>query len=322
MKGQSMKTGVYEVSADEYHRDELPGVTTPCLSSSIAKILDARSPAHTYTRHPKLGGSTSKSSDTLDEGTALHSMLLGVGREVVLVECEREIEPAKGRGAAKTPAVSAIVKPSDYKTNAAKAERDRIRAAGQIPMLAKDFDRTVKTAAALRQRIKDLDFDLQGEVEQTVLWVETADDGTPVQCKAMFDLVDWSTGRIRDLKSCESAHPDAIARAVEDYGYSIQDAAYRSAFGAVRPVLRGREDICFLFMEKEEPYAVTPAWLDASFRRIGETRWRRAVNTWARCLRDGRWPDYGACSVAPPGWVLKKEEERQMAEAAQEGRAA
>lgn len=319
-----MKPFVVEIDAATYHADEIPHVSVPCLSSSLAKALDAQSPAHAYARHPKLGGQAQKHGDHFDEGTALHSKLLGAGRDVVVVECEMELEPARGRGADKTPAVTGIVKPGDYRTNAAKAARDAIRATGAIPMLAKDFDRTIKTASALRDRIRAAGIPLDGEVEQVVIWEERADDGTPVVCKAMFDLVDFATGRITDLKSCESAHPDAIARAVDDYGYAIQDAAYRAGFEALRPALAGRSTVSFLFMEKAEPFAVTPCWLDGSFRRIGESRWRRAVNTWARCLRTGVWPDYGPVAIAPPAWVMKREEDREAAEAVarEEGKAA
>jgi hypothetical protein len=310
-----MRTAVYELTTNEYLNDEIPGVSVPTLSASIAKVLDTQSPRHAYARHPKLGGSAPRHTDATDEGTALHSMLLGAGREVVLVECEMEVEKAKGRGADKTPARREIVKPANYLTNAAKARRD--------PFLAKDFDRLVKSARELRLAFQDADISLEGDVEQTVLWVETADDGTEVQCKGMLDLVDWSTGRILDLKKTENAHPDAIARHVDDWGYAIQQAAYVRGVEAVRPQLAGRvaKGFSFAFYELD-PVLVTQRWLDGTYRQIGETRWRRAVNTWARCLRTGKWPGYPPGPVAPPGWVMAREEARELAEGAQEGRAA
>lgn len=293
-----MKTGVYVIDAEQYHRDEIPGVDVPCLSASIAKVLHEKSPRHAYARHPKLGGRFYPSSEAMDEGTALHSMLLGAGREVFPVQFD------------------------DYRTKAAKEQRDAARAERKIPLRAKDFDRLVRVARELRDGFRDASISLEGDVEQTMLWVEQADDGTPVQCKGMLDLVDWTTGRILDLKKTENAHPDAIARHVDDYGYAIQEAAYRSGFGEVRPQQRGREQFAFAFYELD-PAVVVEVQLDGSYRHIGESRWRRAVNTWARCLKTGKWPGYAAQPIAPPAWVARKEEEREMAEGLeQEGKAA
>jgi hypothetical protein len=293
-----VKTGVYVIDAEQYHRDEIPGVDVPCLSASIAKVLHEQSPRHAYARHPKLGGRFRPASEAMDEGTALHTMLLGSGREVFPVQFD------------------------DYRTKAAKEQRDTARAEGKIPLRAKDFDRLVRVAHELRDGFRDAGISLEGDVEQTMIWVERADDGTEVQCKAMLDLVDWTTGRILDLKKTENAHPDAIARHVDDYGYAIQEAAYRSGFGEVRPVLRGREDFSFAFYELD-PVIVTEARLDGTYLHIGEQRWRRAVNTWARCLRTGNWPGYPARPVSPPPWVARREEERALEEGgAQEGRAA
>lgn len=291
-----MRTAILELTADEYHRDELPGVTVPALSSSIASVLDSRSPAHAFAAHPKLGGTSRPPSESMDEGTALHSMVLGVGRQVVPLAFD------------------------DYRTKAAKEARDAARAEGSIPLRAKDYDRVAKAANRLRERLRG--FELAGDHEQTLLWVEQADDGTEVQCKAMLDLVDFRTGRIVDLKSCDDASPRHIERAVEDYGYAIQDHAYRRAFEANRPELAGRVSLTFLFLERSAPFAVTPVTLDGSWRHIGESRWRRAVNTWARCLRAGVWPDYGPALVGPPGYVMAREEARELSESGPEGRAA
>lgn len=311
-----MRTGVYELTTQEYLNDDLPGVHVPALSASIAKILDAQSPRHAYARHPKLGGAAPRHTDAMDEGTALHSMLLGAGREVVLVECEMEVEKAKGRGAERTPAVVEFVKPNDYRTNAAKARRDAIRAAGAIPFLAKDFDRLVKTASALRENMRELGVPLDGEVEQVVLWTERADDGTEVVCKAMFDLVDWASSFVLDLKSCDSAHPDAIANAIETYGYSIQHAAYRSAMEALG---HRSPELLFLFLEREAPHVVTPADLRGAYRELGESRWRRAVNLWARCLHENRWPGYvpyglRSVPIEPKPWAMTRDAERAVTE--------
>lgn len=285
-----MKTGVYGFTPEKYLADDV-GCDVPCLSSSVAHTLDRSSPMHAHARHPKLGGRPPRHSDAFDLGNAAHAMLLGTGKEIVVVQA------------------------ADWRTKAAKEERDAARAAGQVAMLSRQFDDAVKTANRLRDAFKRQGVSLDGEPEQVILWVEHADDGTPVQCKAMLDLVDFATGRIRDLKSTKNANPAKLNGPVDDYGYAVQDAAYRRAVEAARPQLVGRTDFAFAFFELEQPHGVCEARLDGAWRELGNARWRRAVNTWARCLRTGVWPGYGPALLTPPPWVLNRDLER----AAEEG---
>ena len=55
--------------------------------------------------------------------------------------------------------------------------------------------------------------------------------------------------------------------------------------------------------------AITPVELAGDYRALGLSRWRRAVNLWARCLREDRWPGYteGITTIAAPEWAMAAE---------------
>ena len=98
----------------------------------------------------------------------------------------------------------------------------------------------------------------------------------------------------------------------------IQDCAYRNALVAKTPGLAGRTDVLFLFAQSKPPYLITPVKLDGTLRHIGETRWLRAVELWAKCLARGTgpaaWPQHTdkPIEVTAPGWVLARELEAEV----------
>lgn len=273
------------MSADEYHSDPMP---TPSLSSSIAHTLISRSPLHAWSQHPRLGGVPREPTKSLDAGSLIHALLLGAGKELAILDVD------------------------DFKTKAAREARDAARAEGLLPIKRTDLDAAEAVAVQLRKRFAEYGLTFEGLKEIVVTWSETADDGTEVLCRGMMDH--FARPVIDDLKSCRSAHPNACQRHVDGYGYAIQWAAYTSAAAKLYPDLAGRIDMRFVFFELLPPYAVTPVRLSGTFRELGERRWRRAVNTWARCLREKRWPGYvdGWTELEAPPWALSQDIEQQM----------
>jgi len=118
-----------------------------------------------------------------------------------------------------------------------------------------------------------------------------------------------NTARILDLKFVEDASPRAIERSAENMGYALQAAAYTSGLSKVFPLLAGRIQFLFLFIEVKAPYAINLVEPDGTFQEIGERRWRRALETWARCEKNKHWPAYGdgIKRIAPPPWALNNE---------------
>lgn len=268
------------MTADEYHADPCD---TPSLSSSIAGILVSRSPRHAYLAHPRLGGVRRESTKSMDRGTLIHALVLGKGAEIVAVDA------------------------ADWRTKAAQEQRDAIRAAHKVPVLVGDYNEALTAAASIEAQLGDRGIWLTGQSEVVAKWIERADDGTPVRCRAMIDHL--MLPAIFDLKTCRSAHPAAIQRHVIGYGYHIQAHAYQRAVAAVDPTLTGRTDFVFLFVELDPAVTVQPARLDGSMRVLGERQWRRAVNTWAACLTSGRWPAYSddTLTIEAPPWALQQD---------------
>lgn len=274
-----------DMSEAEYLADPCP---TPALSSHIAKLLVGKSPAHAYAEHPRLGGGVEAADDErkhFDLGGAVHALLLGKGRR--LVTCDYP----------------------NWQTKAAKEARSEAYACGSIPMLPPQRDRVVHAAAKMAHELERRGIRLTGTSELSIFWVETADDGTPVQCKGRLDHFIESEGDIYDLKSSRTAHPRAIPKHVDAYGYDVQWAAYTRGIEVLKPELAGRTRYRWIFAELRQPFAVTVASPAGSLRVLGASRWRRAVNLWASCTSSGEWPAYidEELQVEAPPWAMSDE---------------
>ena len=127
-----MKPGIYTMTAEDYHADKI--ASRPSLSASMAHLLCTSSPAHAWVAHPKLNPAFERhEEEKFDVGTVAHALLLQ-GEDVAVV-----------------------VDAPDWRTNAAKEERDAARAAGQIPLLAKHWDAVRAMVAATRQQLDKID---------------------------------------------------------------------------------------------------------------------------------------------------------------------
>jgi hypothetical protein len=273
------------LSADEYFADPCE---TPSLSASIARKLVGESPRHAYAAHPRLGGKVQKVTKAMNAGSVMHALLLEGGKG--LVECHYD----------------------NFLTKAAKEDRDQAIADGRTPVLARELAEARKVAAILKGKLVASQMVFDGETEIVALWTETADDGTVVPCRAMMDHWSFARAMVDDLKTSESADPGKIARSIADRGYDIQAAAYNSAATKIHPELVGRVQVSFGFCELEDPYATTviERGRGGSFYELGEMRWRRAINTWAWCRNNNRWPEYASARIRSldlPAYVMQRE---------------
>lgn len=263
----------------EYHADPRE---VPSLSASIANVLLSKSPRHAYMAHPKLGGIGREATATMDRGSLMHRLVLGAGPPITCVEAE------------------------DWRTKAAREQRDEARAAGRIPVLALDLAQARDDAAEVRRQLAAAGIVLDGMSEATALWDDATYDGRPVACRGRVDHWHPQTATIYDLKTCRSAHPVALQRHILGYGYHIQRAAYVRAIETLLPELAGRVKFVFLFVELDPVVTVQPVRLSGSMRELGDRRWARAVDTWAQCLATDTWPSYadGIIEIDAPTWAL------------------
>lgn len=276
--------GVYTMSADHYHADPVPGGS---LSSSGARrLLPPSCPA--LFRHEQLNGRAPKS--TFDFGHAAHQTVLGNGPDIVTVDAD------------------------DWRTKAAKQERDDAYAAGKTPLLPHDHDQITAMADALRQHpiAGALLRPDRGTPEQSLFWRD------PVSGVMLRARLDWlphpGKGRmiVADYKTTVSAEPSAIEKAIYNFGYHQQADWYLDGVQTLN--LADDPAFVFIFQEKTPPYIVTVTELSTDALMWGRTLNRKAIDTYRKCVDTGRWPGYADDDVVLsdlPGWAVKQYETAQ-----------
>lgn len=273
--------GVYDIPEDAYHADPVPGGS---LSSSGArKLLPPSCPA--IFRHEQLNPPAPKK--TFDIGTAAHKLVLGSGPELVRIDAD------------------------EWRTNKVKDEVAAVRAAGAVPLKPAEWDQVHAMADALRRHpvASALFNPATGKPEQTLVWV---DDDTGIWCRARLDwLPNPGTGRliIPDYKTCRSASPEAIRKAIAEHGYHQQADWYRT--GAQALGIAGPDTgFIFVFQEKTPPYLVNVAQVHEDDMPAAAERNEQARRIYAQCVETGQWPGYGhdIHTIRLPAWATYREE--------------
>jgi len=291
--------GIYEMSETEYHAD-------PCepfsLSRGIARLLIDRSPMHAFHAHPRLGaGDGIEVSKIMDEGSAVHSMLLGKGARVVSV---RAVYGPKHKLAGQP------VK--DFKTDAACEDRDAIREEGCIPILPHEQGDLVRAVSAVTTHLRwhqdGPDFFADGRSEAVVVWREG-----DLWLRCMIDrLPDDPMAPAYDLKVTKmSAAPGGWERRLRDV-YAFQDAFYRRGLRAVRrktpPTMR------FVVVERDAPHGVSVMTPAPSLAALADAQVERAIGIWRECVKTGQWPGYApfTAHIEAPPWMLSAEDDQAL----------
>lgn len=259
--------------AADYHADKGDGIT---LSSSIARLLVQRTPAHAWAAHPKLNPDYVDSySNAMDMGTAVHQILLRDERVVV-----GDFE--------------------NYRTKAAQDWRDSMRLAGLVPLLAHDWARAKDIANQVRTQMDMLNVTptpfTQGAAEYTIRFTANGAD-----CRAMIDWLHGGYALIDDLKTTTDASPTRVERHIFNMGYDVRAAFYVRAVEAKFEVTPGFR---WVFVETKPPYPVTifelsPEAMDAAHAKVDA-----ALAIWKECLERDEWPAYSRelHTVGLPPW--------------------
>ena len=283
---QVSASGWYELSEEHYHADPCP---TPSLSSHAAMTLISRSLLHAWRGHPRspefepwVAGSAA------DRGSAAHALLLG-GKPIETIHAE------------------------DFRTAAAREARDKARAIGRIPMLAREVEGLSAMIGPARERFHELHGDAF-LCEQTAAWREGAG-----WRRARIDTLSTSRRLIVDYKTTEGA-VDALSceRRIADMGLQIQAAAYVGAIEALHPELLGRVRFIFQWQEQKAPYALSPPIeMTEAFMSLGRAQWKAACRLWDQALKHQAFPGYSPhpYPACPPPWELSRWEERCLTDA-------
>jgi hypothetical protein len=282
--------GFHVVPSEEYHADGV--CASPSLSSSLAQILLRESPRKAWFSHPKLNPNYKPDTDSkFDLGTCAHAVLLEDDASRI-----------------------AIVEADDWRTKAAKEQRDAARASGKTPLLAKHFDAVRRMTEAAKAFILDSEIaefwhadDAKSEV--TAVWKEGS-----VWLRARLDRFSGSMKFIGDYKSTVDASPDAFSRLLIRMGYHIQEAFYRRA---CRNLGIPEAKFIFLAQSVEPPHECSLHGCDPALQQIADAEVDRAVQLWRVCMQTNKWPSYGGrIHWAMPTNYMITEHEMRLQEAA------
>ncbi len=244
----------------------------PGVSKSGLWTIHTKSPAH-YKFPPPRDEDSTTAKATKDFGSAAH---------IAILEPER-LEAGVFKG------------PEDRRGNPWKDAVSYAEGNGMICLVAKDYDNmlALRDTVHANQRINSL---ITGslphvakdkpEVEYSGYWI---DPETGELCRCRPDLYRPDMKIMIDLKSTESAHPEAFARSVVNYGYHAQEAFYSDGYRALD---REVEGFLFLAWEKKSPFAFGLYELPPSIVDEGRAIMRQALGRYAECQKNNHWPSY------------------------------
>jgi hypothetical protein len=261
----------FDIPETRYHADDLLHV--PTLSSSVAREM-LRSPLHGWTAHPRLNPEyKQRESAAFDFGRAVHRVVLGKGGDYVAIPDELL---------------------SDDGAIRSKAARDWVaeaRAQGLTPLKNETIDQILTVSGAVMRRLGEMGIHIDPARSEVTALAEV--DG--VWCRARFDNLPERGNVFYDLKTTTDAGPDAVIRAVENYGYDLQIAHYQAVLEAATGQRRRAR---LIFVEREPPYEISVVELlddpnsEADWMAVARAKAGQARRLWRDCLASNQWPGY------------------------------
>ncbi|WP_306365490.1 PD-(D/E)XK nuclease-like domain-containing protein [Nocardia sp. CC227C] len=216
--------------------------------------------------------------DEFDEGTAAHTLLLGTGAPVVEVE-------------------------TDTWTPKAKAERDKARSRGEIALKTKQFQMVHDMAEVARNQsaVAEL-LSMPGRAETSAY---AMDPTRLVMLRARTDflVLEGDRALVVDYKTTRNAAPRSFRKSAAEYGYHIQDAAYRRV---LRELGIEVEQCIFIAQEKTPPYLVSLHEWDTTALAEADRQVDKAIAIYAECRDADYWPGYGdhIHPMSLPDWAF------------------
>jgi hypothetical protein len=200
-----------------------------------------------------------------------------------------------------------VIDADDWRTKAAKDEREAARAANEIPLLSNEYTRVIQMADALSSHQRAMELLSAGTPEISAFAI---DEATGVMRRCRFD---WFGSTLVDYKSAVSAHPDAFAAAAARFGYHQQDAWYSDVAQDLGHQFYGFD---FIVQEKEPPFFVNVVRLDSDSRRRGRELNELALQRFRDCVAADIWPVYGPTdetqTIRLPKWAFYDNEAVQQ----------
>lgn len=279
-----------DIPSAEYFADPC---SVPSLTQSVASVLLDRSPRHAALRHPRLNPAWEPYEDTkFNIGNAAHKLLIGRGKELVIVEAD------------------------DWRTKAAKEARDAAHSDGNVAILSHQYKTAEAMAVSFCEQVDNITeckgaFHTAGGGHGEVVII------AEYQGVMLRSMVDWmrDTCHLDDLKTTGiSASPDRLPYAMADGGWDLQAAIQERILDQLDASGRGRRHHYFYLQENDDPYEVTACELPESVMHIGRQKLDKAINIWRDCMTNNRWPGYARVVHSPayPPYLEAREIEKLM----------
>jgi len=268
-----IEPGIYShITNNEYHSS--PGIS----KSGVCELL--KSPAHYYSRYLDPERVRSQETEAMKIGSAAHKIILEPDSFFV----EFDVLPD---------AVAALNK----NTKEYKAYVSATRERGKTPLSPDDFKKIEKMAGSVRLHPSAGLLTTGGKAEQSMYWI---DPDTGVLCKCRPDY--WIPGlALPDIKTTADARQDEFAKSCARYDYHIQAAFYSDG---VRVLTGESLPMPFIAVEKDSPFAIGVYNIDDPYLSKAQSDYKRALETFARCLEACIWPSYPpeVITISLPGW--------------------
>ena len=251
--------GLYpDIDEDWYHGDPVSGGS---LSVSGAKLLLQAPAKFDYARRHG-----SKSTDAMKLGTVIHSMVLGVGQEIIVLDYD------------------------NWRTRAAQEQRDVYSEEGYLVLLRKDYDEAKVIADALLAHPTAGGLLTGGDAEVSMFW---QDPEFGVWLRGRCDYMTLFVGpTIVDVKKTKDASPEGFAKSVYEYGYHRQDPHYREGWASILGCDWQDIDFVFAVVEPEPPYLVATYRIKPEHAELGREQNRIARERFRDCRKADIWPGY------------------------------
>jgi len=261
------------------------------VSSGLLHTLLDKSPLHARMDSPWNASRQQRDSKIADIGTYAHACLLEGGTENLV-----------------------IVAADNWRTKAAREERDAARAAGKLPTLAgkvtevEDMVRAAKEYLAKSELAGILD---DGELELTLLFEI---DGVPWKARPGFLRTDRRVC-LSYKTALGSANPASWGKTRLPH-YDVASVFYERA---VREAC-GTDDACLLVhlvQEQASPFSCSLVSLSPAMRELSIAKMEVAIRTWKACSESGNWPAYSERIhyMEPRPWQFNEFEEKQASTA-------
>lgn len=252
------------------------------------------SAAHAWQDHPRLNPEWCDSpSSRGDVGSAVHDVSL-LGYDETKAAIVRTHDKKTGK----------VICPTDWKTVAARAARDKARAEGKIPILEKHAVQIHGMDRAASRLLEARGFERE-RVEHTILWKEEG-----VWCRTRPDII--CGDYVIDLKTAESADPIVwTKRQMLSKGYHIQASHQKAGIYAIEK--RNVEPL-WLIVELKPPHAATLIGMQPELADFADRQRALGLKMWAACLESGHWPGYSTDThwADLPVWAERDQDARVL----------